>query len=171
MAERPTTMAKPTHTHPPLPHGHVPLPTVVIGGMGLGLTAVLQLAGLLAALDRYLASLVAADPRSLTATLSPFTLWAITACIAFGMVFVLLNIPGNWRRIVISMSTLAVIAGWLPVAAIANAHAPVAVPLVAAAWVSLCTIIYGAGHEMDADAPAKSIPPETPEPEDPDATD
>jgi len=169
-------MAKPTHTHAPLPHGHVPMPTVVIGAMGLALTGVLHLSGLLAALDRYLASLVAENPGALSPTLSPTTLWTITACIAFGMVFVLLNIPGNWRRIVIAISSLAVIAGWLPVAAIANAQAPVAVPLVAAAWVALCTIIYGAGHRMDSDVaaktiPAKTAPAEIPEPANPDAPD
>jgi len=140
-----------------LPPGHVPMPVVLTGSMGLAVAAVLHLTGWLAALDHSLATAIGADPATLTPAIPPWSLWIATATIAYGLSLLILEIPGHWRRLVIWTSSLAVIAAWLPVAFIAHRHAPVAAPLVAAAWSGLCGIIYAARHHMrvdDSSAPA-----------------
>jgi len=168
-------MASQTHTPDDLPPGHVRLPVVLTGSMGLALAGGLHLLGLLENLDRQLAEFVVVDPGALAPALSTPVLWSATAALTYALALVLLEIPGNWRRMVVWISTMAVIAAWLPVAAIANAHAQVAAPLVAAAWAGLCSVIYAARHHMEADDPIEPPHPapaeETPDSESPDATD
>jgi hypothetical protein len=168
-------MAKQTHIRDDLPPGHVPLPVVLTGSMGLALAAGLQVLGLLENLDLHLAGFVSDDVESLSPAISDPVLWTATAAVAYALALVVLEIPGTWRRVVVWISTMLVIAAWLPVAAIGNAHVPVAAPLVAAAWAGLCTIIYAARHHMEADdlieSPCPAPQEETPESESPDATD
>jgi len=165
-------MAKQTHTPDELPPGHVRMPVVLTGSMGLALAAGLHGLGFLERANHHLAGLFADNVEAFIPVVSPTVLWTGTAAIAYGTALILLEIPGNWRRIVIWISTMAVIAGWLPVAAIAQAQAPVAAPLVAATWAGLCSIIYAARHHMEADDPPPPTPPAAaPESEDPDATD
>jgi len=151
-------MAKQSHSPDELPPGHVTLPVALTGSMGMALAAGLHVFGLLRAMDRHLAGMFVEDPEALAPAISPIALWISTAVVAYGLAFLVLEIPGNWRRIVIWISTMAVIAAWLPVAVIAHAHAAVAAPLVAAAWAGLCTIIYAARHHMEADDPDASPP-------------
>ena len=162
-------MADQTHNHDELPPGQVPLPMVLTGSMGLVLAAGLYAFGLLDSFDRALAGLVFADARELTRAVSNPVLWIATAVISYGIALVVLETPGTWRRTIIWISAMAVITAWLPVAAIAHQHVPVAAPLVAAAWAGLCTIIYTARHRMEADDPdpAEAADESTP----PDATD
>lgn len=164
-------MAKQTHTPNELPPGHVRMPVVLTGSMGLALAGGLDLLGMLEVFNQHLAGLFTDDAEPLTPVVSTKVLWIATAIVAYGMALIVLEIPGNWRRLVIWISTMAVIVGWLPVAIIANAHAPVAAPLVAAAWAGLCTIIYAARHHMEADAPLTAPAVEAAEPESSDVTD
>lgn len=165
----PTTMANQNHTPGELPAGHVRLPVVLTGSMGLALAGGLHALGLLEILDRYLVGLVSDDADALTPAVSATALWIATASVAYGLALVILEVPGNWRRITLWISTMAVIAGWLPVAAIAHTHVAVAAPLVAAAWAGLCSIIYAARHHMGADEPVEPQPPASAE--EPAATD
>ncbi|MFU8893789.1 MAG: hypothetical protein ACNA8L_09185 [Luteolibacter sp.] len=152
-------MAKHTQTTDELPPGHVRLPVALMGSMGMALAAGLQVFGFLGLIDERLAHLLVVNPATLAPAITPATVWIATAMVAYGLAWVVLEIPGNWRRIVIWISTMVVIAAWLPVAAISHTQAPVAAPLVAAAWAGLCTIIYAARHHMEADdAPAPPAP-------------
>lgn len=141
-----------------LPPGHVPMPVALTGSMGLALAAGLHLTGMLATLDRALEAWVAGGARDFDSAVPPWSVWLATAAIAYVIALVLLEIPGNWRRIVIWISTLAVIAAWLPVAAMAELHAPVAAPLIAALWSGICSLIYAARHHMEVDDAATPTP-------------
>ncbi len=155
-------MASQSKPRQDLPEGHVPLPVMLTGGMGLTLAAGLQGFGLLENLDRSLAGMFV-EPGAVLAQppVTPGVLWLATAVLAFGIAWVILQIPGTWRRAVIWISTLVVIAGWVPVAAIAHASAPVAAPLVACGWAGLCAIIYASRHHMAMDEPCAIEPDET----------
>ena len=149
----PITMAEPTHQHDELPPGHVAIPVALTGSMGIALAGGLYLLGMLEAIDRTMAGFVATAAEDLAPAISSKPLWIATAAISYGLALVMLEIPGSWRRAVIWISTMAVILAWLPIAAIAHQHAPIAAPLIAAAWAGLCTIIYAARHHMEADVP------------------
>ena len=165
-------MADPTRHHETRPPGHVPLPVLLTGGMGLALAGGIHFLGLLEPLDAALLSLVSPEDEQPPAAVSPAFLWIATAAITFGLAFVMLEVPGTWRRAVIWASTMVVVAAWLPVAAIAQQHAPVTAPLIAGAWAGLCSIIYAARHHMDADgdtaehAPSGDPPEATRTPDD-----
>jgi len=162
-------MAKPTDIPEAPPDGHVIAPTVLTGSMGLALAAGLNILNLLEPVDfAAFHALVGTPPEagaSTTPAASPAVLWSITAATAYAVAAVILTVPCMWRRVIVWLSTLVVIAGWLPVAAIANLHAAVAAPVIATAWSGLGALIYAARHRMPADAPA----PATATP--PDATD
>ncbi len=116
--------------------------------------------GLLGPLDSMLAALVTLDPAA-AAAVPAWIVWLATAIFAYGLAIVLLEIPGTWRRMIIWLSTLAVVMGWLPVAAISGSHAEVAAPAVAVLWSGICAIIYAARHRMAADddqAPEPAAP-------------
>lgn len=146
-----------------LPPGHVSMPVALTGSMGLALAAGLHLTGMLAALDRTLAGWFAGGARDFDSAVPPWSVWLATAAIAYGIALVLLEIPGNWRRVVIWISSVAVIAAWLPVAAIAQRHAPVAAPLIAALWSGICSLIYAARHHMQVDDDASPTPDPPPD--------
>lgn len=169
------TIANQIQTSDELPPGHVRLPVVLTGSMGMALAAGLQFFGFMDMLNRLLAGLFVDHPESLLPAVPPTILWASTTVTAYGLAFVILEIPRNWRRIVIWISTMVVIAAWVPVASIANTQAPVASPLIAAAWAGLCTIIYAARHRMEADdsaeTPATHHVEQTTDPEATDAND
>jgi hypothetical protein len=156
-------MASKTKPQHDLPPGHVPLPVMLTGGMGMVLAGGMHFFGMLRHLDRSLAG-VFMDPviDVEQAVVSIPLLWLATALLTFGIAWVILRIPGNWRRVVIWISTLAVIVGWVPVAAIANASAPVGAPLVACGWAGLCAIIYASRHHMETDGPTIVESPSTP---------
>jgi len=166
-------MSQPTPSRNDLPPGHVPLPVMLTGSMGLSLAGGLHFFGLLEILDRHLASLVAVEGELMTTAPSTGVLWSMTVAATYGVVFIILEIPATWRRLVIWISTLVVILGWLPVAAIAHTHAKVGAPLVSVAWAGLCAIIYAARHHMETDDPPVSAigSIETPTPQPDDATD
>lgn len=133
-------------------------PALATGSLGILLSAGLHVLGLLEPLDSGLAALVALDPATAAAAVPAWVVWLATAGLAYGLAIVLLEIPGTWRRVVIWLSTIAVVAGWLPVAAISGSHAQVAAPAVAVVWSGICAIIYASRHRMAADDDLRAEP-------------
>lgn len=133
-----------------LPVGHVLLPAVAISSLSILLAGGLNLLGMLEPVNAALVGLVmpGADfPKSLP----EWALWLATLGFAFGLPFSLLNISGTWRRLVVWVTALVLIAGWAPVLSLA-AHAPdIAAPLVAALWSGVCALVYAANHRMACD--------------------
>lgn len=148
-------------SHPmpePLPPGHPTAACALTGGMGLALAAGLHVSGWLEVIDRNLNGAFAnGEALAPLPSLSPAAIWLATSAFAFGIAWVLLQMPGNWRRITIWISAQVIMLGWIPVAAIAKSSIPAGGPWIACTWSGLCAIIYATRHRMPADAPP---PPE-----------
>ena len=136
--------------------------------MGIALAAGFEVLGLLRLIDHAAAAQVASgDVSDLAPAVSPGFLWSATVVLAFAIACVILTVPQTWRRVVVWVSTMVAIAGWLPVAAIAHQHASIAAPLTATAWSGLGALIYAARHRMKVDDAAATHAPSNP----PDVTD
>jgi len=94
-------------------------------------------------------------------SLPEWLLWSGTAVIAFGLALAMLAVSGAWRRMVLWLTTLVLVAAWAPVLALA-AHAPrVSAPMIAVIWVGLCVWFYARTHVLTGDQPeaAPARPP------------
>lgn len=137
----------------PHPVGHVPLPAAAIGLLSVLLVAGLGLLGILDQVDLTISNIVSqgkwmAFPKALPA----WALWLATVLFAFGLSFTILNVPGTWRRVMLWITAVLVVAGWAPVLGLA-AYAPeVAAPLIATLWSGLCALVYAGNHRMPCDA-------------------
>lgn len=163
MRER--SMSKIPHVRP---LGHVAGPVAAIGSLSILLVAGLSALGLLYPVDRMIAGWVGQGgkvvfPKSLPDGL----LWLAAVIFAFGLAFAILNVPATWRRVVLWLTTLALIAGWAPVLGLA-AHAPqISGPFIAALWSGVCALVYAGNHRMPCDdtpeTKAKNLPNESDE--------
>jgi lipoprotein signal peptidase len=145
----------------PLPHpvGHVLLAAAVIGSLSLLLAVGLSLLGHLARLDRVISTLMAQGKNAeFPKTLPEWALWLATVIFAFGLAFSILSVPGTWRRVVLWVTTLVLVAAWAPVLSLA-AHSPqVTAPFIAAWWSGVCALVYAANHRMACDESAEKSP-------------
>ena len=128
-----------------------------IGSLALVLAAGLGALGLTDRVDAAIAGLLcralhqdaaAGFPKALPT----WALWLATAMLAYGLTLAMLGVPGTWRRLVLWLTTLVLVAAWAPVLGLA-AHAPdIAAPLVAALWSGACALVYVHSHSMPCDA-------------------
>jgi uncharacterized membrane protein YjjB (DUF3815 family) len=86
--------------------------------------------------------------------LPPWLIWLVVVLAAFAIPWTLLCVPGTWRRWVLWISSLVVIAGWIPVLVLAAYSPQVAAPFVAAVWSGLCAMIYARNHLMPCEMPS-----------------
>lgn len=137
---------------PARPEGHVLVPAAAIGSLSILLAAGLGALGFLERVDQMLSRMVAQGgkvdfPKSLPDGL----LWLAAGFFAYGLSFVILSVPGTWRRVVMWLTTLTLVAGWVPVLALA-AHAPeIGGPFIAALWSGVCALVYAGNHRMPCD--------------------
>lgn len=137
-----------------LPEGHVLVPTAAIGSLSILLAEGLSVLGLIDPVNQMVSRLVGQGgkvvfPKSLPDGVP----WLAAVIFAFGLAFVILNSPGTWRRVVLWVTTLVLIAGWAPVLGLA-AHAPeIAGPFIAALWSGVCALVYAGNHRMPTDDP------------------
>ncbi len=85
--------------------------------------------------------------------IDPVALWAGTAVLAFALPAVMLNVPGNWRRMVVWCGTLALTLSWGPVLLLASYRPEIAVAVVAVLWSGFCAMIYATNHVLPVDNP------------------
>lgn len=147
------------------PAGHVLVPAATISALSMLLVVGLHALGLLARVDGAIVhfvdqSIVGGFPKSLP----PWAIWAGTSVLAPAVSFSILTVPSTWRRWVLWITALVIVAGWGPVLALA-AHAPeIAAPWIATFWSGFCAVIYATNHAMACDQPhtAESNPTENP---------
>lgn len=84
-------------------------------------------------------------------SLPEWVVWSVAAAGSFGLALAILLVPGNWRRLVLWVSALVVVAGWAPVLVLASHEPVVAVPLLAIFWSGLCAFVYASRHHMAVD--------------------
>ena len=83
--------------------------------------------------------------------LPEWAIWLATVALAFGLAFAILSTPGLWRRVLLWVAALVLVAAWAPVLSLA-AHAPaVGGPWVATLWSGVCALVYATRHHMACD--------------------
>lgn len=147
------------------PVAHVPAAAALIGGLAVLLAAGLHALKVLARIDALVAARLSEALGQTTAagfakSLPEWLIWSGTVVIAFGLALAMLSAPGNWRRVVLWLTTLILVAAWAPVLALA-AHVPtVSAPVIAVIWVGLCVWFHARTHILPADQP--EAPPARP---------
>lgn len=140
---------KAPHTHP---IGHVLVPASAIGSLSILLVVGLGLFGTLERLNFTIARIVAQEQfPTFPKALPVWSVWLVTMVFALALSFVILSVPGTWRRLVIWITALVLVAGWAPALSLA-AHAPViAAPFIAVLWSGGCAVVYAGKHRMPVD--------------------
>jgi hypothetical protein len=143
------------------PQGNVLVTAVLIGSLAMLLAGGLNLLGLIARVDGLLTAGLrhGLQTGGFAKALPEWGLWSATAVVAYGLTLAMLSVPGTWRRLVLWVSLLVLLAGWAPVLALAS-HAPtITAPLVACVWSGGCALIYARAPHPSGDRPPASRPP------------
>ena len=146
------------------PQGHVLTTAALIGSLAMVLAAGLNALGLVARTDALIAAglrtaLQAPSLTEFSKTLPDWGLWGGTAVVAYGLTFAMLAVPGSWRRAVLWVSLLLLVAGWAPVLVLAS-HAPnISAPLIAGLWSGLCSWIYARSRQLPCERVLAAAPP------------
>lgn len=128
------------------------MPVSAIGGLSVVLAVGLAVLGPLDRLNLLAAALVSRGGREgFPKQLPEWAIWLAAIVLAFGLAFAILSTPGTWRRLLLWISAVVLVAAWAPVLSLA-AHAPsVGAPWVATLWSGFCAIIYASRHHMACD--------------------
>jgi hypothetical protein len=128
------------------------VPAAAIGSLSILLAAGLSVLGLIEPVDQMVSRWVGQGSRMAFSKFLPNgVLWLAVVIFAFGLAFVILSAPGTWRRVVLWVTTLVLIAGWAPVLGLA-AHAPeIGGTFIAALWSGVCALVYAGNHRMPCD--------------------
>ena len=124
----------------------------LIGLLSILLAGGLKVLGILDRVDLMIASTVAQGkgqdfPKSLPAVL----LWLVAFGLALGIAFAILHVPGTWRRVMLWLTALILIAGWAPVLSLATHYPAVAAPWIATLWSGFCALVYARNHCLPCD--------------------
>ncbi|MBC7980211.1 MAG: hypothetical protein H7Y36_06585 [Armatimonadetes bacterium] len=139
---------------PAADHPHIGLAVFATGVMALGLAAGLKLLKVVDRLDEVLVRLF--SPAGLGAAaqeMDAWVLWAGTGIMAFFLPAVILNIPGNWRRLMLWGITLVLTSAWGPVLVLCALKPNIGVALVAVLWSGFCAMFYTTNHVLPVDKP------------------
>ena len=152
-------MGKTSH---PRPEGHVLVPDVAIGSLSLLLAVGLGLLGVLDRVNQMIGGIISQGGISnFPKALPDWAVWLATVLFAFGLSFAILSVAGTWRRLVLWITAMVLVAAWAPVLALA-AHAPdIAAPFIAVIWSGVCALVYAGNHRMACDEPV-DLPAKTP---------
>ena len=142
-----------------LAKGHVLIPAAAIGGLALVLAAGLDLMRFFDRFDYVISNALSNNGELATMKYLPkIVIWSATGLLVFGLAAAMLAVPGQWRRVVLWITSLFLVAAWAPVLALAS-HAPeISATLIATFWSGLCALVYAAKHQMPADDPTSEIP-------------
>ncbi|MFC7337110.1 hypothetical protein ACFQY0_07970 [Haloferula chungangensis] len=129
------------------PEPHPGAAALAISFMALAVAGVLVMVGVAAKLDL----MVVHVSRSFglegeLRELGRPVVWVWTAFSTIGLCQAMLHAPGNWRRLVLFLSSLLLTLSWIPVLALASYAAPIAVPLAAILWGGFGSEIYAVRH-------------------------
>lgn len=135
-----------------LPVGHVLVPASAIGALSILLVVGLSALGILAQVNWVIANIVSnGNFLSYPKTLAEWVIWLAAFTFAFWLSFTLLSVAGTWRRVVLWVTAVTLVAAWAPVLSLA-AHAPnIGAPLIATFWAGICALIYASRHQMACD--------------------
>jgi len=138
----------PSPSPTPRPAGHLLIAAATIGSLSIILVVGLGLLGILDRLNRMLIQIM---PQSPSRELPPWSGWLAAMIVAFALAFSILGVSGTWRRVVLWITTLVVVAAWTPVLSLAAYVPQTAAPLIAALWSGACAMVYAGNHLMPCD--------------------
>jgi hypothetical protein len=154
-------LKKASHPHP---EGHVLVPAAAIGSLSILLVAGLGVLRILDRVDQLIGRLVAnGKAGGFPKALPEWSVWLATVVFAFWLAFAILSVAGAWRRVVLWITALVLIAGWAPVLSLAARSPDIAAPFIAVLWSGVCALVYAGNHRMACDAvkqPAEETPTE-----------
>ena len=130
--------------------GHVLVPGLAIGSLALVLAAGFDFMGIMDRANDGIATGLQVG-AGITRTLPDWAVWVGASVGALGLALAILAVPGTWRRTLLWVTALALVAGWGPVLVLAARAPEVAVPLLATFWSGLCSMVYASRHRMAAD--------------------
>ena len=142
----------------PHPVGHVLVPVAAIGALSILLAVGLSALGILDRINLVISHLVSrGNADEFPKSLPEWSVWLVTLAFAFGLSFAMLSIAGTWRRIVLWITSLVLVAAWAPVLSLA-AHAPdIGAPFIATLWSGICALVYASKHRMPCDEAIKNF--------------
>jgi hypothetical protein len=141
--------------HPP-PEGHVLVPATAIGALSVLLAVGLDALGILGAVNQMIAKGVSHGAvQSFPKALPVWSVWLVTLVFAFGLPLAVLSVAATWRRLVLWITAMVLVAGWAPVLALA-AHFPgIGAPFIVTLWSGVCGLVYAGSHRMGCDETAE----------------
>lgn len=136
----------------PHPVGHVLVPAAAIGSLSIVLVVGLALLKILSRVNLLISGLVSqGEAGSFPKSLPGWSVWSAAVVLAFALAFAILSVPGTWRRVVLWVTAVVLVAGWAPVLGLA-AHAPaIGAPFIAVLWSGVCALVYAGNHRMPVD--------------------
>lgn len=132
--------------------GHPASAAPLIGALSFLLAFALEKLGLLRGINAFLHRSLAASAGDLPHSLPPQWLWSGTAAMAFFLPAAMLFSQAQWRRVLLWIISLVLVAAWLPVLALAAFTPEIAAPWIATFWAGFCAFYYAGHHHMPADA-------------------
>ncbi|MGL4399119.1 MAG: hypothetical protein ACRCXD_04575 [Luteolibacter sp.] len=125
------------------------VPAAAIGALSLLLVVGLEVLNLMGAVDGMISKLVSQGAvRSFPKALPEWLVWLVTLVPAFGLPLAILSVAGVWRRCVLWITALVLMAGWAPVLALAAHFPDVGAPVIATLWSGVCAMVYAGSHRM-----------------------
>ena len=138
-------------------HPHVGLAIATVAVMGLGLAIGLKWLGLITRIDTLFLGAFSPDAmKQPEQPLEPTLLWVATVFLSFALPAVILNVPGQWRRLVVWGGTIALTVSWGPVLVLAARTPDIGVALVAVMWSGFCAMFYTLNHTLPVDVPGST---------------
>lgn len=136
----------------PHPDGHVLVPAAAIGALSVLLVAGLSLCGILDQVDLLFAKLVSSGKTvGFPKALPVWAVWLATVVFAFCLSFAILSVAGTWRRCVLWITAVVLVAGWAPVLGLAARAPDIGAPFIAVFWSGVCALVYASKHQMACD--------------------
>lgn len=131
---------------------HVSVTACLIGLLSILLAAGLKMLGILGRVDLMVASMTAqGKEQDFPKTLPPALVWLVAFGLAVGIAFAILHVPGTWRRVMLWLTALVLVAGWAPVLSLAAHFPAVGAPWIATLWSGVCALVYAGNHRMPCD--------------------
>ena len=153
------TMEKAYH---PRPAGHLLLATASIGALSCLLAASLGGFGILEPLNQSFANALSQGHGGhFPKTIPGWLAHALTAIFSFALPLSILAVPGTWRRSLLAITAVVLVAGWAPVLSLAAYSPDIAAPFIATLWSGICALSYAGNHRMACDEPPSELPHET----------
>lgn len=144
----PRTNPSSSSSHP-LPPGHVLVPACAIGSLSIILAAGLFSLRVISRINGAISTSLS-DGKEFPKTLPPWSIWLVAVLFSFGIAFSILGTAGNWRRLVIWITTLVLIVGWAPVLALSAREPQIAAVFIATFWSGICALVYTSRHQMES---------------------